>query len=208
MNTFPRMAKITHLFSYPGPSAILEFSVPFHMDLELLKYPVGKYTPPDVIGESDLITWSKIIFEFPEKLHREVKELTESELSWRYRPEGWTIHQVVHHCADSHMNAFIRFKLTMTENEPAVLGYQQHDWAQLADVQQSPIVNSIMILRGLHTRWSQLLKIMTPSDFDKRYLHQEYNKKFSLRVATGLYAWHCGHHLAHIKQALHYKGEY
>lgn len=178
------------------------------MDLELLKYPVGKFEAPVVIKESDLTTWSKIIFEFPEKLHHEVKNLTTSELSWRYRPEGWTIHQVVHHCADSHMNAFIRFKLALTEKEPVVPGYQQNEWAQLADVEKSPISHSIDILHGLHARWSQLLKTMNSADFERSYLHQEYNKKFSLKVVTGLYAWHCGHHLAHIKQGLHYKGEF
>ncbi len=178
------------------------------MDLELLKYPVGRYTPPRPIRMEHIEKWRVIIQKFPEKLREEVIKLTSDELGWQYRPEGWTIHQVVHHCADSHMNAFIRFKLSLTENEPTILPYKEAEWAKLGDVAHSDIQDSLLILQGLHNRWGALLKSMTEQDFSRAYIHPEYGRAFSLDQVTGLYAWHCSHHLAHVRQAIHYKGEF
>ncbi len=106
------------------------------------------------------------------------------------------------------MNAFIRFKLTLTETEPTILPYRQNDWAQTADVVDTPIRHSLDLLSGLHYRWQTLLKSMSASDFDRIYIHPEYKQRFTLRDVTGLYAWHCSHHLAHVKQAIQHKGEY
>lgn len=178
------------------------------MDNELLKYPVGKYTPPRPIEKEHLEKWRNVLEKFPEKLTDEVSDLTDKELLWRYRPEGWTIRQVVHHCADSHMNAFIRFKLALTEKEPAILPYNQQAWASLADVSKAPVSESLIILQGLHQRWRCLLENMSADDFKRTYRHPEFNQVFSLDQVTGMYAWHCSHHLAHVKQAIHYQGSF
>ena len=178
------------------------------MDAELLKYPIGKYTPPRPILKEHIEKWLEVLEKFPQHLQEEVSRLTHEELNWRYRPEGWTIHEVVHHCADSHMNAFIRFKLTLTENEPTILPYKEAAWAKLGDVTHSGIQESLQIIQGLHNRWCALLKSMGEQDFKKSYVHPEYGRTFSLDTVTGLYAWHGSHHLAHIRQAIHYKGNF
>ncbi len=178
------------------------------MDLELLKYPVGKYTPPRPIETEHIVKWRGIIEKFPEKLENELRELTDEELTWQYRPEGWNIRQVVHHCADSHMNAFVRFKLALTENTPTILPYNQKAWARTADVENSAVADSLMILKGLHSRWSQLMAGMKENDYKASYIHPEHSQAFTLDQVTGLYAWHCSHHLAHIRQAIHYKGSF
>ncbi len=178
------------------------------MDLELLKFPVGKYTPPRPVTDEQLTKWKETIRLFPEKLEDEVRELTEAELDWVYRPGGWMIRQVVHHCADSHMNAFIRFKLALTENNPKILPYKQAEWAKLADVSEAAISDSLMILQGLHRRWTYLLNTMQENDFKRTYVHPEYGQTYSLDQVTGTYAWHCSHHLAHVRQAIHHKGKF
>ena len=178
------------------------------MDLELLKYPVGKYTPPRPIDLEHIANWRGILDKFPSKLKEELNTLSDSELSWQYRPDGWSIHQVVHHCADSHMKAFIRFKLALTENNPTILPYNQGAWASLSDVREAPVSDSVKLLEGLHSRWGKLLASMSEADYSKTYVHPEHGQSFSLSHVTGMYAWHCSHHLAHVRQAIHYKGQF
>lgn len=178
------------------------------MDLELLKYPVGKFKPEDPVSEDRLKQCIKVIHDFPEKLTTEIRELNESELGYRYREDGWTIRQVVHHCADSHMNAFIRTRLAMTEDNPRILPYKQGEWAKLPDVAETPVSDSLEILKGLHARWYCLLSHMDENDFKRTYFHPEQNRAIPLKVVTANYAWHCEHHLAHIRQAIHYQGRF
>lgn len=127
--------------------------------------------------------------------------LSETTLELTYRPSGWTIRQVVHHCADSHMNAFIRFKLALTEDSPTVKPYREEFWAELPDILNLPIEPSLQILEGLHQRWATLLRSFGSREWMAGYIHPEHGKHVGLDEATGEYAWHCRHHLAHIRVA-------
>ncbi len=164
-------------------------------ELEKLRYPVGrfKYTP-DINSNSDLIS---NIESFPAKLKQEVVNLDEEQLNTKYRPGGWTIKQVVHHVADSHMNAYVRLKLVLTETDPAIKPYYQDRWAELVD-SQSDINISLQLLESLHKRWVMILKNLSEDDLKKRYFHPEQNKFVSLNEFISTYSWHCNHHLAHV----------
>lgn len=176
-------------------------------DLESLSYPIGKLRVPHEVSQNQITEWIEIIETFPANVRNLTEPLTAEQLHWKYRPEGWTIYQVVHHCADSHMNAFIRFKLTLTEDVPTIKPYFEDKWAELPDSTAVKISDSISLLEGLHSRWTTLLKSMNEEDFKKKLFHPEQGRELSLTFMVGLYSWHCRHHLAHIKQALEYKGE-
>lgn len=170
-------------------------------DMEKLRYPMGKFKRPDNIGKSQIEQWIKIIEEFPGKLRYETIDLTEDELNKTYRPNGWTIMQVVNHCADSHMNSIIRFKLALTETTPTIKPYFENLWADLPDSKNFPIESSLKILDGLHARWVKLLKGLNDKDLERDFLHPETNERISLKTCIGIYAWHCEHHLTHIINA-------
>lgn len=178
------------------------------IDLEKLKYPIGKFQKPEIISKSDVEDWIDIIENFPVKIDIFTKNLTSVELNWNYRPNGWTIKQVVHHCADSHMNSFIRFKMALTETVPLIKPYDEATWALLEDGNSNDISSSIEIIKGLHRRWVVLLKSLTKEELAKEFINPESNKTYSIEGATGLYAWHCEHHLEHIKQAIENKGNF
>lgn len=129
------------------------------------------------------------------------------KLALHYRPEGWTIRQVVHHCADSHSNAFTRFKLALTEENPSIKPYKENLWAELPDVTTAPVDWSLKIIANIHKRWVVLLKSMSIADFERTYFHPESNRVWKLFEVLALYAWHCNHHLAHVKQAKKMKFE-
>lgn len=170
-------------------------------DLEQLAYPIGHFHAPSIIDQSVLEEWIEQIASFPEKLAQELAGLTEQDFMRKHRPDGWTIRQLVHHCADSHMNSFIRFKLALTEENPSIKPYEEQLWAELPDVLQINISSSLSILRGLHKRWEILLKNLNPRDFDRSLIHPATGKIIDLKTNTGIYAWHGQHHLAHIKNA-------
>jgi hypothetical protein len=170
-------------------------------DIEKLKYPIGKFQTPIPMDKIQIENWIKVIEEFPKKLNNEVKDLTEIALKKQYRPDGWTIKQVVNHCADSHMNSFVRFKLALTENTPTIKPYFENLWAELPDAKDFPIESSLNILEGLHERWINLLKSLSDTDLERQFKHPETNKLISLKTNIGIYAWHCEHHLAHVKNA-------
>lgn len=170
------------------------------MNLEQLKYPIGKFEKPEAITKELLSQWIDEIAAFPAQLKAEVNHLDEGQLDSPYRPEGWTIRQVVHHCADSHMNSFIRFKLALTEEQPTIKPYREERWAELADGKM-PIDASLMLLEGLHARWGALLKSLSAEEMSRTYVHPEQGQAIPLDVTIGLYAWHGKHHLAHIRKA-------
>jgi DinB superfamily len=173
-----------------------------------LKFPIGIFTEPVSITAIDLKTWISVIENFPNRIKSLTKNLSVEELNWVYRPEGWSIKQVVHHCADSHMNSLIRFKLALTEDLPIIKPYEEAFWAILADVNSDDLKASLQIIEGVHTRWTLLLKSFTDIDFARKFIHPASGKIFRLDEALGLYAWHCNHHFAHIEQALFYKNEF
>ena len=177
-------------------------------NLESLKYPIGKYSKLEDVSEAQIQEWIATIEGLPQILGNITKDLTIEQLSWPYRPGGWTIKQVVHHCADSHMNSMIRFKLTLTEDSPTIKPYYEDRWANLIDSNDDDLSHTLSLLKGLHAKWVLLLRSMTKDELEREFIHPEHGKHFSLEETIGLYAWHCKHHVAHIKQALKYKGNF
>ena len=163
-----------------------------------LKYPIGTFIKPEILDEPAISACIETIETFPKKLRQEVDHLTDTQLDTPYRLGGWTIRQVVHHCADSHMNSFIRFKLALTEDTPTIKPYYEDRWAELVDAKAMDIAPSLILLEGLHIRWSTLLKALTPTELKQVFIHPEHGKGIELDEAITLYAWHCNHHLAHI----------
>ena len=169
--------------------------------LEQLKYPIGRFQLADIIDESHIADWIRRIETLPERLKLEVEGLGEEDLNAMYRPGGWSVRQIVHHLPDSHLNAYIRFKLALTEDRPVIRPYHEDLWAELPDAKNAPIGISLNLLESLHIRWSMVLKSLTPDDLNRVYIHPEHNKPFKLKEVISLYAWHGDHHLAHIKKA-------
>jgi hypothetical protein len=167
--------------------------------LDQLRFPIGKFTKPESLSREQISECIVTIAEFPVKIRRETEDLPDDVLDTRYRPEGWTVRQVVHHCADSHMNAIIRFKNTLTEDAPTIKPYFEDRWAELADTKTLPIESSLRILEGVHHRMTVLFREMKPEDFKRYYVHPEYGTTYRLDQALAMYAWHCEHHLAHIR---------
>jgi hypothetical protein len=171
------------------------------MDIEKLKYPIGKFAPREIKFD-EIKNWTEHISSLPEQLSEVLKNVDEDALEYTYRPEGWSIRQVVHHLADSHMNAFIRFKLALTEENPTIKPYLESKWAVMPDVKNIPIESSSLILRGVHERLTTLLLEMSVQQFSRQYTHPEYGKSIDLAYTTGMYSWHGRHHIAHIKNAI------
>ncbi|TAF44203.1 MAG: putative metal-dependent hydrolase [Sphingobacteriales bacterium] len=170
------------------------------MTLEHLKYPIGKFEKPERITKDILAKWISEISTFPTRLINEVNPLTNEQLNTQYRPNGWTIRQVVHHCADSHMNSLTRLKLTLTENQPTIKPYYEDRWAELIDTKNMLIEPSLKILEGIHKRWTVLLNNLTAEQYERIFIHPEHGKTFRIDENIGVYAWHCNHHLAHITE--------
>lgn len=169
-------------------------------NIEKLKYPIGKFEKPIIITKDDLSKWISDISTFPKRINNEVIYLNEKQLDTQYRTDGWTIRQVIHHCADSHMNSLTRFKLTLTEDKPIVKPYFEDRWAELTDSKNMPIEPSLKMIEGIHNRWTILLNNLTESDYSKSFIHPEHGKEFRLDENIGVYAWHCNHHIAHITE--------
>lgn len=176
--------------------------------IEKLKFPIGHFDNHLEVTKEHLAKWKSTITAFPEQLRHLTEGLSATERNWKYRPEGWAIKQVVHHLADSHMNSIIRLKLTLTENAPTIRPYEESLWAQLPDGLDDDIETSLKIIEGVHARWSQLLENLSAADWDRMYFHPEHQRLFSIKESLGIYDWHCRHHLAHIEQALAYKGAF
>jgi hypothetical protein len=162
-----------------------------------LRYPIGKYIKQP-FSDKLLEEWLLDIKNLPQHLENAVLNLDEAQLDTTYREGGWTLKQVVHHVADSHMNAYIRFKLGLTEDNPVIKPYDEAAWAEMSDTQNTPINISLTILHALHTRWYEILKNMSTADLDKTVFHPEHQKKMTLWFLLGMYAWHSRHHVAHI----------
>ena len=169
------------------------------MDIEQLKYPIGKYKSPDVITDRIILQWISDIELLPALLRDTVKNLSELQLATPYRDGGWTVRQTVHHVPDSHMNAYCRFKLTLTEDRPTIKPYIESRWAELEDGRNASVETSLILVEAIHKRWVVLMRSMQPSDFKRTYVHPEYGKEFSLEYVAGLYAWHGKHHVAQIR---------
>lgn len=164
---------------------------------EDLRFPVGKFAPPAEITEEMREKFLHTIESLPPNLKDAVEDLTDIQLDTPYRPAGWTVRQVVHHIADSHLNSFCRFKLGLSEDVPTIKTYDESVWAEMADSKDTPIELSLNIIDGLHARWTRLLKSMSDADFEKKINHPE-RGEMTLGALLALYDWHSRHHTAHI----------
>lgn len=160
------------------------------------RYPIGRFSPPETITPEDRRFAILTIAEMPEQLREAVRSLDEEQLNTPYREGGWTVRQVVHHLADSHMTAFHRLRRALTEHVPTVAGYDEKAFAELPDL-STPVEWSLDILEGVHARWVALLEAMDESDWSRTWNHTERGIQ-RLDTVTMLYAWHSRHHVAHI----------
>lgn len=164
------------------------------------RYPIGKYQPQPY-SETVLRQWLSDLKNLPADLEHAVQQLDEAQYNTPYREGGWTIRQVVHHLADSHMNAFIRFKLALTEDEPTIKPYDEKSWVETADVKNMPANFSLTLLHALHARWYELARGLDKAGWERTYFHPGQKKLNTLWHTLGLYAWHGKHHVAHITGA-------
>jgi len=171
-------------------------------ELDALRYPVGRFerlkAPLDRATRDGFIS---TLEQTPACFRSLVTGLSDVQLDTPYRPGGWTIRQVVHHVPESHMNAYVRIKLALTENAPAIKTYEEQLWAELPDVKQCPVDVSLRLLEALHQRWTVLLRALPESEFGKVFTHPEWGR-VTINEAIAMYAWHCRHHAAHIEQGL------
>jgi len=163
-----------------------------------LKYPIGKFAFEGNVESARRRSWIEEIEALPYRLADALDGLSEEQLDTPYRPEGWTVRQVAHHLADSHMNSFIRFKLALTEDHPTIRPYEEAEWAKLPDSAKASPELSLALLNVLHERWGYMLREMSDEDYARTYYHPARGETTRLDYAVGMYAWHGRHHVAHI----------
>ena len=162
-----------------------------------IRYPIGKFQLVDFSAAEKESKLADILF-LPRLLEFAILNLNEEHMHVPYREGGWTINQIIHHVADSHMNAFIRFKLGLTEENPTIKTYNQDAWVNLNDTKIVPINVSITLVHALHARWAALLNGISSADLERTVFHPEQKKEITLWHMLGLYAWHGKHHVKHI----------
>ena len=160
------------------------------------KYPIGKFSGRPVWDAAAIAQDIDRVAQLPYKLEAAIAGLTWQQLDTPYREGGWTVRQVVHHVADSHMNSFIRFKWTLTESSPLIKAYDEKEWAKTPEITADPTL-SVALLKALHAKWVLLMKGLTEQDWNKHFVHPD-GRNLKLNHTLGLYAWHGDHHLAHI----------
>ena len=164
---------------------------------EDLRYPIGKFNSPPEVNAEMRQEFIRTIETLPAKLREVVNNLSEEQLDTPYRPDGWTVRQLVHHIADSHVNSFCRFKFGLSEDTPTIKNYDENAWAEMADSREAPIDLSLNIIDGIHARWTRLLNSMTQADFQRKINHPE-RGEMTLNSLLALYDWHSKHHTAHV----------
>ena len=169
------------------------------------RYPIGQYTPPQEATPALRQQAIDSIAGTPAKLKAALSGLHDTQLDTPYRDGGWTVRQVAHHVPDSHLNAYVRFRLALTENQPTIKPYEEARWAELADAKSAPVAVSLALLEPLHDRWVRLLRSLTASDFARTFVHPEHGVR-TLDWMLFLYAWHGRHHTAHITTLRKQKG--
>ncbi|WNR44951.1 YfiT family bacillithiol transferase [Paenibacillus roseipurpureus] len=166
--------------------------------MDQLRFPIGLFEHEGEVSASQLGQWMGDIASTPSRLRAAVAGLTDEQLDTPYRPGGWTVRQVVHHVADSHINSYTRFKLALTEEGPTIRPYYEDRWAELSDGKSAPVELSLTLLDALHSRWMILLNEMQPEQFARAFVHPESGNTIRLDWNVGNYAWHGSHHIAHI----------
>jgi DinB superfamily len=165
--------------------------------LEHLRYPIGRLPNPQTFTQEEVQIWISDIEKLPKQLRDAVQNRTVEQLETPYRPGGWTVRQVVHHVADSHLNAIMRLKLALTEENPTVKPYEEQFWAELADY-KLPIEVSLVLIENLHTRFVSVLRGMAWADFRRTFFHPGLGQNVTLGALACMYSWHGRHHTAHI----------
>ena len=165
---------------------------------DTLRYPIGRFSYNPSEADELRQSWIGDLARLPNDLDGVIEGLSAERLDTPYRPGGWTVRQLVHHIADSHINAYVRFRLALTEDNPTVKGYDENAWAELPDSLSAPITPSLEILRGLHSRWVTLLRSLEKEQFSRTLVHSEAGPG-NIDKYIGLYAWHGRHHVAHIR---------
>lgn len=168
------------------------------MNNDALKYPIGKFSPQDSYTAEEIKKNIQRIADAPSKIEAVIRNFSDKQYDTPYREGGWTARQVVHHLADSHMNAYIRFKWTITESTPTIKAYDEKLWAQTPEIKLDPII-SLNLLKSLHVKLVALLKQLSETDMKKQFLHPETGKHVRLDRMIATYAWHGEHHLGHLK---------
>ncbi|WP_306643944.1 YfiT family bacillithiol transferase [Sanyastnella coralliicola] len=166
------------------------------------RYPIGEFSAPADYTPQELSKWIDSIEAFPSKMRSLVQNLSDDQTELRYREGGWTIREVVHHCADSHLNSQIRFKWTLTEDKPTIKAYFEDRWATLADYNETDLEPTLKLIEALHAKWVILLKSLNEEQLQRSFIHPEHGMEFKLFQVVANYAWHGEHHLAHVRVAL------
>ena len=179
-------------------SQLAAAAVQDEMAFEKRRYPIGRFEFGQSYSESEIQKMIETIEAFPARLKKLVAGMKEAQLDTTYRNHGWTVRQVVHHVADSHINAYMRLKLGLTEDHPTIKPYNEKAWAELVDSKTLPIDASLKILEGIHHRWTKILRTMDAESFHRTFFHPEHMKMHTLIELTALYSWHCNHHYEHI----------
>ena len=167
-------------------------------ELEALQYPIGRFAAPAPIGSAEVSQWLDALETLPARLRATVETWGDARLDTPYRPQGWTVRQVVHHLADSHHNSYVRFKWALTEDVPTIKAYDEKAWAGLFDSRTAPIALSLDHLQAVHAKMVYLLRGLGPGELARTFIHPEGGQVTRLDENIGRYAWHGNHHLAHI----------
>jgi hypothetical protein len=170
-----------------------------------LRYPIGPFQNVGTTSEAQRASFVQQIAETPEHLAAAVRGLSDEQLDTPYRPGGWTARQVTHHVPDSHLNAYIRLKLALTEESPIIKPYEEHLWAELADGRRAPVAVSLALLTPLHERWVMVLRSLSSGDCGRTFVHPE-RGVMTIDELIAMYAWHGRHHVAHITSLRERKG--
>lgn len=165
--------------------------------MEELRYPVGRFEPRATLTSAEREEAVEALEMAPARLREAVADLDEEQLDTPYREGGWTVRQVVHHLADSHLNGYVRMRWALTEDAPTLKGYDQEEWAELEDARSAPVSMSLDLFHALHRRWLELIRSLGPEDFGRRLVHPEGGEP-TVDTLLWLYAWHARHHTAHI----------
>ena len=174
--------------------------------MEKLKYPIGKFMCPKEITAAHVAAGIQVLEALPQRLDNLVKNLSAEQLATPYRPEGWTVRQVVHHMADSHHHSYTRFKWALTEVKPMIKAYEEKEWSSLFDARTAPIQLSLTYLSALHAKIVYLLKGLSSEDLKKYYVHPDGNLPVTVEENILKYAWHSNHHYAHVEGLLQREG--
>jgi len=175
-------------------------------ELEQLKYPIGKYVIPYPITDQHIQEWISILAYLPSRLEKMVTPLSEVQLNTPYRPEGWTVRQLVHHISDSHHHSYTRFKWGLTEDNPTIKPYFEKEWSKLFDAKTAPVQMSLDHLKAVHAKLVYLLKGLSKEDLQRKFTHPDGNEETTLAENIGRYAWHGSHHFSHIENLIKREG--